>query len=94
MSQKLTVEGNEVTGEIALLIAPGTKADAIDKQIDQALNAMLHEVADGMGAVLGTYVSRYAKPLPGKDDAGRTRYLVRARREGGRLVPAHGQPKV
>lgn len=91
MSEKLTVKGNEVSGEIALQLAPGMKAGQIDQLLFDALNEALHEAATELGAVLGTYPARYAKPLPGRDAEGKIRYAVRARREGDRLVPAHNK---
>lgn len=89
MSVSLSVEENEVSGELSLPIAPGTTAKVIEELLSRALGDALHEKADELGVVLGAHPSRYAKPLPGKDEAGNTRYAIRARKEGGRLVPAH-----
>jgi hypothetical protein len=84
---KLTIDGKNASGEIALDVKPGTRAEAIEKMLLAELNDALNQAADEMEAVLATYPSRYARPVPGKDAEGKTRYQVRARKEGGSLVP-------
>lgn len=90
MSDQLTVKDNEITGEIALAITPGTVADEQNRALDAALAAMLDDAAGQLGAVVAAPPHRFVRPIPGKDDQGRLRFSVRARAEGGRLVPAHG----
>ena len=84
----LTVNEGLVTGEVALEIGPGTPASAISAALDAALAGPLATAAEELGAVLAAAPHRYARALPGKDEAGRTRYMVRARREGDMVVPA------
>lgn len=84
----LKIENDDVTGEIALAIAPGTRSEVIAKQLDQALAALLEDAAKSLGVIVAAAPSRFARPLPGKDDRGRTRYVVRAARDGDYLVPA------
>jgi hypothetical protein len=91
--EKLEVKGNEVSGEVAVVIPPGAAAQQIDRLLLEALNDELNNVAEELGVVLGTHPSRYAKPLPGKDEQGRIRYVVKARTEAGLLVPAHREPR-
>lgn len=92
MSITLTIEGDEVRGEVALAVAPGTRSAAIEGQLEAAIGAALHDAAERMGLVLTTYPSRYARPLPGKNADGTTRYALKGRREGAGLVPGHRKP--
>jgi hypothetical protein len=90
MSDELAMNDDMLTGEIAIAIAPGTVADAQNRAIDDAVGRLLDDAAAKLGAVLVAPPHRFARPLPGKDESGRTRFSIRARAEGGRLVPAHG----
>ena len=89
----LRIEGSLVTGEVALVIAPGTRAPDQERLVERALSDALNEAANQLGAVLAAPAHRFARPLPGKDDAGAVRFAVRGRAEGGRLVPDHGSDK-
>ena len=86
----LEVEGDEVSGELTLVVQIGQKAPSLNAALDRALSAKLIDAATSLGVVVAAAPHAYAKPLPGRDEAGRVRYLVRGRREGDRLVPAHG----
>jgi hypothetical protein len=76
-----------VTGEVALAIAPGTRADAQRDALETALSGPLTEAAARLDLVLAARPSAFAAAQPGKDEQGRTRFLVRGRMEGDRLVP-------
>ncbi len=89
MADPLNVRGEEVEGELALRIAPGTVAADRDRALDAALGAALTEAAIQLGAVMASPPHRFARALPGLDAEGLTRFVVRGRSEGGRLVPAH-----
>ncbi len=84
---ELRVEGDAVTGEIALAIAPGTRADVQDRAIDDALADAFHALAVELGVTLTAPPSRFAMPLDGRDEGGCVRFVVRGRLEGDRLVP-------
>lgn len=84
---RLDIEGNVIAGEIALDLPPGMNAGARDRAIDALLADRLTEIARGHGVVLSAAASSYAYPVPGKDDQRRTRFLVRGRVEGDRLLP-------
>lgn len=88
LSAPLSIEGDVVTGELAIVLAPGTVARDQQRAIDDALKDALYDVAAQLGAVLVSSPHRYTTPLPGKDEQGRMRFRVAARVEGGRLVPA------
>lgn len=90
---ELRIEGDRVVGELALAIAPGTRADVQDRAIDAALVDPLTDTAAKLGAVVAAPPHRFVRPIPGKDEAGNTRFAVRARAEGGRLVPDHRPEK-
>jgi hypothetical protein len=85
-------EGSTVRGAFALAVAPGTKAAKRDRAIDALLAVPLADAAEALSVVLATSPSAYAYPLPGKDEAGRTRFAVRGRVEGGTLVPERPAP--
>lgn len=87
MAATLRVEGDEVRGEVALLLAPGTLREAQDSALDEALREPLHQASQTMGVFLVAAPSAFARPLPGKDEAGCTRFEVHGRVEGERLVP-------
>jgi hypothetical protein len=84
---RLEVVEKLVEGELALELPPGTTAAVRDRAIDELLNARLTEIATRQGVVLSAATSAYAFPQPGKDDAGRTHFLIRGRIEGDRLLP-------
>jgi len=84
----LTIEKNGVTGEIAIAVAPGTKAHARDRALDAALSAALSDAAASLDVVLAAAPSAFAFQQPGKDEEGRTRFTISGRIEGDRLVPA------
>ena len=89
MTDTLTIEGKDVSGEIALEVPPGTSSKKLDQLLSAALLEPLHRLADELQVVLAATPTKYARQLPGRDEAGRTRYAVRGRVEGGKLVPAH-----
>jgi hypothetical protein len=84
---RVAVEGRTVVGEVAMAIAPGTKAAKRDRALDALLATPLHDAANELQVVLAASPSSYAFPLPGKDEEGRMRFAVRGRIEGDRLVP-------
>lgn len=83
----LSTVDEAVEGELALPVAPGTRADAQARAIDEALGPALEAAAEALGVVLGAAPSRFTRMLPGKDAEGRLRFAVAARAEGDRLVP-------
>ena len=85
---RLDVTAHGVEGEVALTLAPGTRAEAQGGALDRALSGPLADAATELGVVLTARPSAFAFVQPGKDDQGRTRFVVRGRAEGGRLVPA------
>jgi len=87
MAEPLTIQEQVVIGEIAIEVPPGTTAQVRDRALDAALTGPLGDAAESLGAVVVAPPHRFAHPLPGKDEAGRTRFAVRGRAEGGRLVP-------
>ena len=89
MIENLTVTEDEVSGELALVIPPGTSSKNVEKLVTAALVEPLHRVAEELDVVLAAVPLKYARQLPGRDEEGRTRYAVRGRREGGKLLPAH-----
>lgn len=93
MSAQLSIEGDEISGEIALAIPPGMVAKDQNRAIDEALAVALDEVAGKLGAVLAAPPHKFVRPVPGKDAEGKLRFAVRARSEGGLLVPDHNAPK-
>jgi hypothetical protein len=88
MSVELRIEGKVVSGEIALAIAPGTKAAAQRRALDGVLAIPLAAAAEKLGAVVAASPSAFVTQEPGKDAEGRTRFRVRGRVEGDRLLPA------
>ena len=88
MEELLRIEDDEVSGEVAVLVPPGTLARARDDALASALAEPLARAAAELGTILMAAPIAYARQLPGKDAEGRTRYSVRARKEGDRLVPA------
>ncbi len=84
---RVAVENGAVVGEVAIVVAPGTKAKKRDAVLDVLLAAPLFDAASELHVVLAAAPSSFAFPLPGKDEAGRTRFAVRGRVEGDRLVP-------
>lgn len=88
MAGELIVEGEEMSGEIALAIPPGTRSEEVERLLVEALKDEIYRVADELEVVVSAHPKKYARELPGRDDEGRTRWAVRGRREGGKLVPA------
>ena len=87
MTASLSIEGKLVTGEVTLDVHPAMTAAERDRALDAALSERLTELATELGVVLSSAPHRYARPLPGKDAAGKTRFLVRGRAEGDYLLP-------
>ena len=87
MAVEVRIEGSTVRGELALDVTPGTKRAKRDRAIDALLAVPLTDAAVALSVVLAAAPSAFDFPLPGKDDAGRTRFVVRGRVEGDRLVP-------
>ncbi len=87
MTAALTVHGRHVVGEIAIEIGPATLAAERDRALDAALATPLSDIALEHDSVLAAAPNKYARAVPGKDANGLTRFKVRARLEGGRLVP-------
>jgi hypothetical protein len=83
-----------VQGEASLLLEPGTRADAQHHTIDAALSSPLSDAAAELGLTLVARPSAYAFAQPGKDEAGRCRFVVRGRIEGDFLVPALHDPEM
>lgn len=77
-----------VTGEVALVVEPGTRAEEQRTVLDAVLAGPLSQAAAEIDLVLAARPSSFAFGRPGKDAEGRTRFVVRGRREGNRLVPA------
>jgi hypothetical protein len=92
MGISLQVTRDEVRGELAVLVAPGTTAAVRDKLLDDELTEPLFEAARELGAVLAADPHDYAHAVDGKDEQGRTKFVVHARVEGDRLLPV-GQGK-
>jgi hypothetical protein len=55
--------------------------------VDDVLTDPMFDLAAELGVVLAADPHAYARPLDGRDEQGRTRFEVRARTEGGRLMP-------
>jgi len=87
MTVRLCVEDNEVRGELALAVPPGTPAARRDRMVDDVLTDPMFDLAAELGVVLAADPHAYARPLDGRDEQGRTRFEVRGRTEGGRLMP-------
>jgi hypothetical protein len=93
MAPELRIEGDRVRGELALEVPPGTKAAKRDRALDALLAAPLSDAAGALDVVLAAAPSAFAFPMPGKDEQGRTRFVVRGRIEGDRLVPERPEPR-
>lgn len=87
MSVALTVHGRHVTGEVAIEIGPATLATQRDRALDAALAGPLSDLALEHDSVLAAAPHRFARATPNKNADGLTLFRVRARLEGGRLVP-------
>lgn len=87
MAVSLKVEDNEIRGEFAVVVLPGTIAAKRDALVDELLTEPLFEIARSLCVVLAADPHAYARPLNGHDSEGRTRFEVRARVESDRLVP-------
>jgi hypothetical protein len=83
-----------VEGEASLLLEPGMRADAQHHTIDAALSAPLSDAAAELGLTLVARPSAYAFLQPGRDEDGRSRFVVRGRIEGDLLVPAQHDPEM
>jgi hypothetical protein len=81
-----------ITGEVALAIAPGTRADAQRGALEAALSGPLSDASARLGVVLAARPGAFVSAKPGKDEQGRTIFVVRGRKEGDRLVPALHDP--
>lgn len=88
---RLELIENELSGELALPLAPGTTAPARDKALDALLSARLAELAKQEGVVVIAAASAFAHPRDGKDEEGRTRFDLRGRLEGDMLVPVRAR---
>jgi hypothetical protein len=87
MTVSLKVEANEVHGELAVVVPPGTIAAKRDALVDELLTEPLFEIARKMCAVLAADPHAFARPLNGHDAEGRTRFEVHGRVEADRLIP-------
>ena len=87
MNISLKVEDNEVHGEFAVVVPPGTIAAKRDALVDEQLTEPLFEIARKLCVVLAADPHKYARSLNGHDSEGRTRFEVHARVESDRLVP-------
>ncbi|MBN9159780.1 MAG: hypothetical protein BGO98_26690 [Myxococcales bacterium 68-20] len=87
MAEPFTIADRLVTGEVAIELRPGMTAQLRDRALDAALSDPLNDAAERLGVVVAAPPHRFAQPLPGKDEAGMTRFAVCGRAEGGRLVP-------
>ena len=83
----LTVHGKNVVGEVAIEVGPATLASDRDHALDLALAGPLGDIARELDVILAAAPHRYARPNPGKGADGLTRFAVRARVEGDRLMP-------
>jgi hypothetical protein len=90
---RLQATAKGVEGEAALRLDPGVRADAQHRTIDAALSTPLNDAAAQFCLVLAARPSAYAFLQPGKDDEGRTHFVVRGRAEGDLLVPAQQDPE-
>ncbi len=93
MDEPLFVKGGTVKGEVAIAIPPGTLAAECDRVIAKSLANILTDAANKLGVVLAAPSNKYARPLPGKNAEGKTRYEISGRVEGGALLPAFNQPQ-
>ena len=84
----LVAENGEVTGAIAVKLAPGASKEARELAIDDELTLRLSATAEELGVVLAAIPARYTRERPGRDAEGRTVLDVSGRVEGDRLVPA------
>jgi len=92
MGVSLTLRDGEVTGEFALVVPPGTTALARDNLVDDAITESMFAFARSHCAVLAADPHDYARQMDGHDEQGFTRFTLRARLEGDRMVPVrHGK---
>ena len=89
---RIEVVPRGVEGEIAIALEPGIRAETQARKLDRPLATPLAEAAAQMNLVLSARPSAYAFVQPKKDEQGRTRFLVRGREEGDRLVPSPRAP--
>lgn len=84
---RVDVGDDGVSGEVSIVVAPGTKAAVRDRLLEGAIGALLTDAAEKLDAVLVAAPSAYAFVQPGKDESGHTRFVVSGALEGDRLVP-------
>lgn len=82
------IDGDEVSAEFTLVLAPGTLAADRDRKIFELLSSVLSDLATKMGAVLAADAPRFVRQEPGKLADGSLRFTLKARKEGDRLLPA------
>ncbi len=85
--RRLELSGDEVTGEIALEVRPGTRREDRDRALDALLVEALHAFAREQGLVLAAAPHAFASEVAGRDPEGRTRFEIHGRVEGELLVP-------
>ena len=88
MTLTIDEEGSVVTGEIKLLLPPGTLRADQQRALDEALGGMLDEAARALGVVVSAAPYAFARPIPGRGADGSVAFKVRGRAEGDRLIPA------
>jgi hypothetical protein len=87
MGISLQIVNDEVRGEFALPIAPGTTASARDRLVEEVLTEPLFRAAQELRVVLAADPHAFAHAMEGPREQGLTRFVVRGRVEGERLVP-------
>jgi hypothetical protein len=92
MSISLQLQNNEITGEFALKIPPGTLAAKRDKLLDEQLTDPLFNLAQEQKLVLAAEPHDFARPLDGLNEQGETRFQVSGRIEAGRILPIRRSP--
>lgn len=84
---RLAIDGDAVSGELVLDVAPGTRKEARDQALDALLGRALESFARENGLVLAAAPRAFAFELSGRDAERRTRFEIRGRVEGEILVP-------
>ncbi|HNS99444.1 MAG TPA: hypothetical protein PKL73_20970 [Polyangiaceae bacterium] len=93
MSVELHVDGNDVRGELWLRLEPGTTVAARERLLDQHLGDILFEASVQMGVVLSSDPHCYAQLTDQVNEEKQTRFWVRGRVEGDRLIPVRSHPR-